>query len=393
MFEHTKAVGAQATGPAHVREGKGCDDAYAWRQYGESVQVLAVGDGAGSVSGTSAWGSWAATQFVIQDDVARCLVTDLLSATDRDETGRILRLLFVGALRHVAYHASRLRIPLHLMNTTLVVAVLTPLRTWVAEIGDGIVAVADGGDARTILMETKGDGPASDTYFLQLLGREPEHPAFRFDVLDGLDAIALSTDGLRYQGTQVQHEYAAYPGFFEAWWRNVDRGMTSDEMRREMESFPVDRDVPLDDKTLVVGIRGRSASSVQSLQDVLSGARASSGCSPMPKRPPDTAYPRPATGVTPTGDVQVAAPAGEAAPAEPSVDHNDRLIPSNVALHRGQRPEDPVSSGTESTPVGRRFIVMPEEAGEEPGRSPEVEHPQVPGMTSADWAPPTREPD
>lgn len=361
MFENTRIVGARATGPAHAREGRGCDDAFAWRQYGDAVQVLAVADGAGSVSGTSAWGSWAATQFVIHDDVARGLVIDLMRATNRDEAGRSLRLLFLGALRHVAYHASRLRIPLPLTNTTLIVAVLTPLRTWVAEIGDGIVAVADGADARTLMMESKGDGPASDTYFLQLLGQAPEHEAFRFEVLDGLEAIALSTDGLRYQATQVQHDYAAYPGFFETWWRNIDKGMTSVEMNRQIEAFPLDRDVPLDDKTLVVGIRTPSPSSLGWHQDLLDTGPSSSDCSPMPELPSST---------------------------NRSPDVGDQRSPSN-----GPAPVDANQAYPAQGPTGRRFVGMRPGIPGEPDPPPAVDQGPPPGGTRESSASVTREPD
>ncbi len=361
MFEHTRIVGARATGPAHARDGRGCDDAFAWRQYGDAVQVLAVADGAGSVSGTSAWGAWAATQFVIHDDVARGLVTDLMRAANRDEAGRSLRLLFLGALRHVAYHASRLRIPLSLTNTTLIVAVLTPLRTWVAEIGDGIVAVADRADARTLLMESKGDGPASDTFFLQLLGRAPEHEAFRYEVVGGLEAIALSTDGLRYQATQVQHDYAAYPGFFETWWRNVDKGMTSEEMKRQIEAFPVERDVPLDDKTLVVGIRTPSPSSLDWHQDLLKTGPSSSDSSPMPELPSRADRPSDA------GDQQ--SPSDESEPVDA-----DRA--------------EPVQG-----PVGRRFFGTQSGIPEEPDPAPAVaQDPPLRGTPESSAAA-TQEPD
>lgn len=76
-------VGGRVTGIKHTKAGEGCDDAFAWISFSNGAQVLAVADGAGSVTGTSAWGSWAATQFVTLEPVARSLVEELAAEIGR----------------------------------------------------------------------------------------------------------------------------------------------------------------------------------------------------------------------------------------------------------------------------------------------------------------------
>lgn len=285
MFDQTRTVGARVTGPGHAAEGMGCDDAFSWRQFGDSVQVLAVADGAGSVSGTSAWGSWAATQFATREDVVLPLITDLAKATSDEEVKKILKILFLGALQYVSYHGSRMGVPLPLMNTTLIVAILTPTRTWVAEIGDGIVAIPDDDKAKTILVEEKGDGPANETCFLQVLGKSPDHPAFRCASLNPVGAMALSTDGLRYALTKITDNYSASPGAIEVLWRNAARGWTETEIEGFLGSIPPEKDPPRDDKTLLIAIRPTLQLDTDYLNGLIPGVSTSSG-SPMPPAPP-----------------------------------------------------------------------------------------------------------
>lgn len=292
MFDTTRTVGARVTGPSHAAAGFGCDDAFAWRQFGDSVQVLAVADGAGSVTGTSAWGSWAATQFVVSEDISANLVMDLVAAvSDSVKVEKLLRILFLGALQRVAYQGSRLGIPLKLLNTTLAVAVLTPVQAWVAEIGDGIIGVPWEGKAKTILVEEKGDGPASDTYFLQLLGSSPDHLAFRCVALDPISAIAMSTDGLRYQLTRTTDNYSAFPGAFEALWKNAARGWPEAKLSEFLASIPVESDPPGDDKTLLLAVRKPVAPESDWLGLVVPGINTTTtASSPMPPPVPKTSH-------------------------------------------------------------------------------------------------------
>lgn len=329
MYSQTRIVGASVTGPSHIASGQGCDDAFAWRQFGDSALVLTAADGAGSVSGTSAWGSWAATQFVASPPVARNLVLDLATTSGTTEAAEpILRLLFSGALQHVAYHAKRLGLTLKETYTTLVVAVLTPERTWVAEVGDGIVAVPDGDSAQTILAEEKGDNAATDTVFLQALAKSPGSSAFRCMALDPVAAVALSTDGLRYQATRVNQNYAAAPGFFEAMWRNVDRGLSSTQLREFLGGLPLKSDHPRDDKTLVMAIRAARKDEESWMNDVLTPRSQSFGSA----QPPHPAFTRGTPGVEAGLPVCPAVPAGGALPTADESAVGTQSAPANPAV-------------------------------------------------------------
>lgn len=330
MYSQTRVVGACVKGPSHVVAGQGCDDAFAWRQFGDSAMVLAAADGAGSVSGTSAWGSWAATQFVASWPVARNLVLDLAATSGTSEEAEpILRLLFNGALQHVSYHAKRLGLTLQETYTTLVVAVLTPERTWIAQVGDGIVAVPDGDRALTILVEDKGDNAATDTVFLQSLAKSPMSPAFRCVALDPVAAVALSTDGLRYQATQVNQNYAAAPGFFEAMWRNVDKGLSSAELGEFLGGLPLKSDAPRDDKTLVMAIRAPRRDQGAWVDDMLS-RRTQASASAQPPRPDVTRTTRWDSTIT---TVRPAVPAIDASPTAGELTAVPQSMPVNPAVN------------------------------------------------------------
>ena len=275
-------VGGRVTGPSHMKAGKGCDDAFAWISFPEGAQVLAVADGAGSVTGTSAWGSWAATQFVTWEPVARFLVSELSVATDKSRASKILKSAFIGALNNIHSFGSFLDLSVESMNTTLCVAVIVPNHTYVAEIGDGIVAImGEDKKARTVLIEAKGDSAATDTYFLQLLENDNNHKQWRFEDFGPVPAIALSTDGLRYQATSITKGYAAYPGLFEGLWELLKAGKLSrDKLENWLNTKVSQSDPPGDDKTLLVAIRPSAVS------DSLNGGikKVLRDCSPEPSR-------------------------------------------------------------------------------------------------------------
>jgi len=142
--------------------------------------------------------------------------------------------------------------------------------------------------AETVLMETKGESAATDTYFLQSLGNNSGHPQWRFDDFGPIPAIALSTDGLRYKITSFKDGYAAYPNLFEKLWEHLEAGKLS---RRSLEKWLRTKasqdDPPGDDKTLLLSIRKNAASmSGETGLDILSD------CSPRPGDPEPASAPR-----------------------------------------------------------------------------------------------------
>src|SRR4051794_13491699 len=96
--------GASVTGSEHQRRGLGCDDAYA---YGivEDFLVIAVADGAGSVSGTSAWGSFAACQSVLVNATKTRFIREFQTASAAGPEA-LMRTLFEKATAHVTAQAD-----------------------------------------------------------------------------------------------------------------------------------------------------------------------------------------------------------------------------------------------------------------------------------------------
>ena len=312
-------VGGRVTGIKHTKAGEGCDDAFAWISFSNGAQVLAVADGAGSVTGTSAWGSWAATQFVTLEPVARSLVEQLAAATNKDRASYILRLAFRSALNYVLFFGKLMDISPELMNTTLCVAVLIPGHAYVAEIGDGIVAIMGDDKAETVLMENKGESAATDTYFLQLLGKDGNHPQWRFDDFGPIPAIALSTDGLRYKVTSFKDGYAAYPNIFEKLWEYLEAGkLPRYALEKWLRTNASQDDPPGDDKTLLLAIREDAAS-----MSGKTGAGILSDCSPRPGGPepvvPTTEDPEP---VVPTTE--------DPEPVVPTTEDPEPVVPTII---------------------------------------------------------------
>lgn len=263
----TTTVGGRLAGPDHA-EGS-CDDAFGWARFGSEYQVLAMADGAGSFTGTSACGSWTACAYLTSPYVSRALVGRLLAATSQQEVETVLRSAFGDTYRKVVEAAQLLDVSPELLSTTLQIAVITPRRTFLAAVGDGIFGVDDPEGVRTVLIEEKGDGPANGTTFLAKGVEQPEY--VRVGILGPVDAIALLTDGLRYELTHVQQNYLAHIPSFQALWRNVRRGWTNQNVTQFLAGVHEGKDQARDDKSLVLATRCPPTSEPRPLFDIPEG--------------------------------------------------------------------------------------------------------------------------
>jgi hypothetical protein len=224
------------------------------------------------------------------------------------------------------------------MNTTLCVAVLIPGHAYVAEIGDGIVAIMRGDKAETVLTEAKGESAATDTHFLQLLGRNSRHAQWRCDDFGPVPAIALSTDGLRYQATSIKEGYAAHPGFFEGLWGLLKSGKLSRTNLEEwLDKTVSQNDPPGDDKTLLLALRAPAAPS----SGRETGDQVLRECSPKPPKATLPSDPRPET------------PSGQ----------RDAVIPGTPAPGP-QAPAVPNAQATPDAPHSRAFPTSSRADGE-----------------------------
>lgn len=241
--------GASVTGQEHERRGLGCDDAYSYGVAGDFV-VAAVADGAGAVTGTSAWGAYAACQSVLADGLHPAFVDSFRSGNAE----QLMRRLFENALNRVTRQATALGVEPMRLSTTLCVAVADRARAVFGQIGDGVIA-AELHDGRigSLLIEEK-DGYANTTSFLQSDRAFDE--SFRTQSVDGVTAFALSTDGMSYKITDIVTG-EAYEPFFRDSWQHVRAGARTDQFAALLRGITDDQTG--DDKTMVLAAVSGSA--------------------------------------------------------------------------------------------------------------------------------------
>lgn len=236
--------GASVTGAQHERRGLGCDDAYSFGVAGEFV-VAAVADGAGSVTGTSAWGSYLGCQSVLADAMKSRFITDF-QATPVEEREQLLRWLFERAAQRVQDQAEAFGLEVSRLSTTLCVALADRQSAVFGQIGDGIIATEADEQITTLLVEAKDDY-ANVTWFLQSEGAFDV--AFRTATQLKPTAFALSTDGMSYKITNVATG-EAYEPFFRGSWEHVRSGVSAADFTRLLRS--IEDDQTGDDKTMVL---------------------------------------------------------------------------------------------------------------------------------------------
>jgi len=238
------ACGASVTGQEHQRRGLGCDDAYSFGIAGDFV-VAAVADGAGSVTGTSAWGAWVACRGVLAD----ALQPEFLESYRRREPGhaeRLVRWLFDSALIRVTQQAETMGVHPTLLSTTLCVGLADRSQAVFGQIGDGVIAAEQDGQVESLLIEQK-DEYANTTSFLQ--SDRAFEESFRTTVRGGVTAFALSTDGMSYKITNVATG-EAYEPFFRDSWQHVRTGASAAQFAALLRG--IEDDQTGDDKTMVL---------------------------------------------------------------------------------------------------------------------------------------------
>lgn len=239
------ACGASVTGQEHERRGLGCDDAYGYGIAGDFV-VASVADGAGSVTGTSAWGAYAACQSVLRNALRPDFI-DHYHSSGAEDAERLVRGLFGSALEAVTRQADSLGLEPALLSTTLCVGVADHSRAVFGQIGDGVIAAERGGQVESLLIEQKADY-ANTTCFLQ--SERALDCALRIAVRGGdVTAFALSTDGMSYKITNVATG-DAYEPFFRDSWQHVRSGASAGQFAALLRS--IEEDQTGDDKTMVL---------------------------------------------------------------------------------------------------------------------------------------------
>jgi Protein phosphatase 2C len=236
-----RLIGGSVTGSLHRRQGRGCDDAFGWH-VDDAVVVAATADGAGSRPGTSAFGAFTAVQAV------------LAAGAERPEV-RDVEQLFQAALSAVEDAADGLGVAPDLLATTLSVVVIAGARVAVGQVGDGIV-VHGAGDAVEAVAVGERPEHVNETVFLTTPGALSEHLRTFSTSADAVDALALTTDGLRYQVLDDLPANRPFAPFFQAAWEYARR---TDATAEAVTAFLDEvEDQSGDDKTLVLAVRDPS---------------------------------------------------------------------------------------------------------------------------------------
>ena len=238
------ACGASVTGSQHVSRGLGCDDAFASGYVGDFI-VAAVADGAGSVSGTSAWGSHTACQTVLDMVMQEDFISGFRAACATDADA-MMRWVFTGARDGVTRRAESMGLPVGLLATTLSVTIASRDLLIMGQIGDGIIASESGNGIATHLIEDK-DEYANTTWFIH--SDEAFERSFRTSAHSGATALALSTDGMSYKITDIVTGEPFEP-FFKGAWQRVSSGAEASDFAALLRD--IEDDQTGDDKTMVL---------------------------------------------------------------------------------------------------------------------------------------------
>ncbi|QEN11966.1 PP2C family serine/threonine-protein phosphatase [Mycolicibacterium sp. ELW1] len=305
--------GASVVGSEHQRRGLGCDDAYCFG-ITEDFVVAAVADGAGSVTGTSAWGAYTACQSVLANAMRSRFIHEFRDST-AEEAERMLRALFEKATEHVHAQAQFFGLDSAKLATTLCVALADRDRAAFGQIGDGVIATQTEDRIETLLIEAKDDYQNA-TWFLQSDGAFEE--SFRTVVRPAVTAFALSTDGMTYKITNVASG-EAYEPFFRGSWERVRAGATSANFASLLRG--IEDDQTGDDKTMVLATLRWEDDDYYPSPTPVTKMTASSPRPPVPAAKVTDAQVVPAEPAPapqpPEPAAEVTRPPGETAPAEP----------------------------------------------------------------------------
>jgi hypothetical protein len=239
-----RLLGGSVTGSVHRRQGRGCDDAFGWHVDGAvdgALVVAATADGAGSRPGTSAFGAFTAVQAVL--------------AAAAERPGGTVEHLFQAALSAVDDAAHGLGVAPDLLATTLSVVLIADARVAIGQVGDGIAVHGAGETVEAVAVGEHGEH-VNETAFLTTPGALTEHLRTFSIAADAVDALALTTDGLRYQVLDDVPATRPFAPFFHAAWAYARR---TDATPEAVVAFLEEvEDQSGDDKTLVLAVRDRS---------------------------------------------------------------------------------------------------------------------------------------
>lgn len=263
-----RIVGCAVQGESHKRLAIPCQDTVGHWTSGEAepfaASVMVLADGAGSAR-LSEQGSQQAVAAVIAaaKDIAASgtcprmplpaggePTVDRLPCADL-AVGEILLCLFAVARRALQDLATEIGAPVHDLATTLMIGLVTEQGTSVGQIGDGVIAVLTGADALISPVPPQRGEFANESVFVTS-GRDMPPPAISDLGPDMVDALALSSDGLRLVITSDVATGEPYRPFFDDVFASAHEGLEEEAIAHFLTTVD---DRTGDDKSLVVGVR------------------------------------------------------------------------------------------------------------------------------------------
>ena len=239
-------LAASVAGTAHVATGRGCDDAFAVDVTDDGVLVAAVADGAGSHSGTSAFGSYAACRAAVA--AARAALDSSVLDQSELKLEAVLRNAMGAAVNTIERRAGELDMRPACLSTTLTLAVIAASSAGLAQIGDGVTVIRQQGDVAWVLAEPKLEYANLVTFL-----RADTLADVRVLVTESVDAIAISTDGLRYKICNLAEGTPFLPFFDRLWADLADKDLDEGQFADFLANID---DQTGDDKTLLIAVRG-----------------------------------------------------------------------------------------------------------------------------------------
>jgi Protein phosphatase 2C len=241
-------VAASVTGEAHLKQGKGNEDAYCLASRLNGALVLAVADGAGSASCGAEGAELATTCFI-----------SFLSELTLPTTEESWQVLMLETIQHVhnalETHAISQQKEPRDFACTLLVAVLTPSYIAALQVGDGAIVGMNDGTAIRLTHAAHGEY-ASETIFVTSQDYL-EHCSCLVIPSETLTGIALLTDGLEPVAMNLQTDEPFLP-FFTPLFQFACNEKESHEKSQALTSFLASERLKKrthDDKTLVLAVR------------------------------------------------------------------------------------------------------------------------------------------
>jgi len=249
-----RILGASVRGTSHIKSGRGCDDAHAYRQQENGTLLIAVADGAGSAA-HSAKGATKAVQTALH--AAETMLAQQIKPEDEDQWRVALDWIFMTVRAKLVEltedgEGQPGRLPLREFATTLLFAIVTPQEIAIAQIGDGAVVVQDvDGNLQSLTLPDHGEYINETTFVTN--SDYLKHVQYTILPQRGIQSIALLTDGLQMLALDLATN-TPYKPFFAPLFKLAAKPDAAEKQLVDFLESERVCDRTDDDKTLVLAV-------------------------------------------------------------------------------------------------------------------------------------------